>query len=214
MKTKNYIPAAGQDWLLPFYDSFSHWLGVERIHTRLLRQAAIRPGHRVLEIGCGTGNMTLLVKRRDPEVEVIGIDPDPKALVQAQHKAGQVGVSLPLTLSYAQALPYPDGSFDRVLSAFMFHHIPAHAKLDVLREARRVLKGGGSLHLVDFVPADDSSAGVLSRFLHHSHDTRFATADTVPLMMKEAGFAVVTESNHFSLPVGRIASYFASTPAW
>ena len=61
-----------------------------------------------------------------------------------------------LDQGFADALPYPDASFDRVLSSFMFHHLSRDVKEKTLREARRVLKPGGRFHMVDFAPAGAS----------------------------------------------------------
>ena len=113
---RTYLPAAGHDWLLPLYDPVVKLLGSESAHRQLLEQAGIRPGHRVLEIGCGTGNLALLVKRLQPGAEVVGLDPDPKALARARRKAEREVLSVQLDRRFADMLPYPDGSFERVLS--------------------------------------------------------------------------------------------------
>ena len=80
---------------------------------------------------------------------MIGLDPDPRVLAIAARKARRAGVTLRLDRGYADRLPYPDGSVDRVLSAFMLHHLPADQQHDALREVRRVLAPGGRLHLLD-----------------------------------------------------------------
>ena len=125
---KTYLPAAGKDWLLPFYDPFTKVLGVEASHRKLINQASISPGHRVLEIGCGTGNLAILVKRLNPASQVLGIDPDPKALARAHRKAQRREVTIQFDQGFAEELPYPDALFDRVLSAFMLHHVRPDAK--------------------------------------------------------------------------------------
>ena len=86
-----YIPAAGHDWSLPLYDPFVKLLGADRARRALLDQAAIRPSQRVLDIGCGTGSLVILLKRLHPDVDVVGLDPDPKALARAQTKSGTSG---------------------------------------------------------------------------------------------------------------------------
>lgn len=81
--TRTYFPAAGHDWSLPFYDPIVKLLGGDKALRVLIDQAALQPGHRVLDIGCGTGTLAVFIKREHPDVVTIGIDPDPKALARA-----------------------------------------------------------------------------------------------------------------------------------
>jgi ubiquinone/menaquinone biosynthesis C-methylase UbiE len=162
-----YLPAAGRDWALPLYDPFVKLLGADKIRRTLLDQAALQRGHRVLDIGCGTGTMAVLIKQLYPTVEVVGLDPDPKALARARRKAQQTTVSVRFDQGFSDDLPYPDGSFDRVFSSFMFHHLPQDAREKTLCEVRRVLAPEGSLHLVDFEPSD--SQGLLARHFASDH---------------------------------------------
>jgi ubiquinone/menaquinone biosynthesis C-methylase UbiE len=145
-----FVPAMGRDALLPLYDPFTWLLGAPAAHRRLLDEARIEPGHRVLEIGCGTGNVLLRAARTHPLATLVGLDPDPAALTRARHKATRKGLDIQLDRGFAGELPYPDGSIDRVLSAYMFHHLPAAEQARALSEVRRVLRPGGSLHLLDF----------------------------------------------------------------
>src|SRR5262245_18155400 len=143
---RSYLPAAGHDWFLPLYDPFVRLLGGDAARERLIDQGAIEPGHRVLEIGCGTGGLVLAIKRRYPDATVVGLDPDPKALARADRKAARAGVAIDLDQGFADALPYPESSFERVFSSFMFHHLQGDEKPNTLREVRRVLAPHGSLH--------------------------------------------------------------------
>ena len=63
----DYLPAAQHDALLPTYDLLSRALGIARVHQTLIVQAELTDGHRVLEIGSGTGNLTLRAKALIPE---------------------------------------------------------------------------------------------------------------------------------------------------
>ena len=107
---KTYLPAAGHDWLLPLYDPFVKLVGGEVARRTLLDQATIKPGFRVLDIGCGTGTLAILIKRLHPGVEVVGLDPDPNALARAKGKAERVGISIRLDKGFADELPYENAS--------------------------------------------------------------------------------------------------------
>ena len=92
MLEKAYLPAAGYDWLLPLYDPIVKVLGGNTARRILLDQATVRPGHRVLDIGCDTGTLAMFIKRLHPDVDVVGLDPDPKALARAKRKAERSAV--------------------------------------------------------------------------------------------------------------------------
>jgi ubiquinone/menaquinone biosynthesis C-methylase UbiE len=210
---KNYVSAAGRDWLLPFYDPFTKLLGVEASHRKLINQAAITSGHRVLEIGCGTGNLAILAQTLNPAAQVVGIDPDPKALARARRKAQRRGAAIQFDPAFSEELPYPNASFDRVLSAFMLHHVKPDAKPLSLREALRVLKPGGSLHLADFDEAEPSSRGFhgfLASIFHSRHGSSYQ--HLVLGLMRDAGFADYQEVAHQTVVLGRIVYYKAVRP--
>src|SRR6266571_5289994 len=104
---RTYLPAASYDLFLPFYDLIAKLLGADQARRTLLDQAPLRSGDHVLDIGCGTGTFATLLKQRYPTVEVIGIDPDSKALARAKRKAERAGVSIRFGQGFADALAYP-----------------------------------------------------------------------------------------------------------
>jgi len=83
---RSYIPALWKRWLLPLYDPFLWLLGADKSKRPLIEQATIKTGFRVLDIGCGTGSMAVLIKRIHPGAEVVGIDPDPSALLVSKRR--------------------------------------------------------------------------------------------------------------------------------
>src|SRR5262245_7167072 len=125
---RTYIPAAGYDWRLPFYDPMVKLIGGDSARRVLIDQADLQPDHRVLEVGCGTGTLLMLIKRTQPGVQATGLDPDMKALARAKRKADRASVSIQLDRGFSDALPYPDASFDRVFSCFMLHHLQGVAE--------------------------------------------------------------------------------------
>ena len=204
-----YLPAAGLDILLPLYDPLVRLLGADRARRKLFDQASVEPHHRVLDIGCGTGTFAVAMKAWIPGVEVVGLDPDPKALARSRRKAERAAVAIQFDQGFANALPYPDASFDRVFSSLMFHHVPQDAKLATLREVRRVLKPGGGLHLLDFEPEGSQSHNPLARWLHTGERMRGNEREQILHWIREAGFIEgrVVDSDQ---PVfGKIAYFIA-----
>jgi SAM-dependent methyltransferase len=209
---RTYLPAAGSDWALPLYDPLVKLLGAEKVRRTLLDQAALQPSHHVLDVGCGTGTLATLIKRLYATVEVVGLDPDPKALARATRKAQRAAVSVRFNRGFSDKLPYPDASFDRVFSSFMFHHLPAGVREKTLCEARRVLSPGGSLHLVDFERSE--SQGILARHLANHHLNENSQSRILGLMHK-AGFTRPKRVTGGAMLLGllRFGYYQATVPA-
>jgi ubiquinone/menaquinone biosynthesis C-methylase UbiE len=186
---RTYIPAAGHDWSLPFYDPLLKLLGGDSARLALVRQAALQPAHRVLEVGCGTGTLLMLIKREHPGVSATGLDPDNRALARARQKADAASVPIQFHRGFSDSLPYADRSFDRVFSSFMFHHLKnIEEKQRTLAEIRRVLKPGGRLHLLDFAPGDSSENGPVPRWLRSRRLLKDNTESQVLRLMSAAGF--------------------------
>lgn len=118
--------------------------------------ADIKPGHRVLDVATGSGNAALLAARRG--AQVTGLDLVPELLDVARRRAADQGVSLELVEGDAEALPFADGSFDRVMSVFGIQFAPRHQV--VADELVRVVKPGGTIALVNWTPA-----GLIGRVL-------------------------------------------------
>ena len=206
-----YIPAAGHDFLLPFYDPMLRLLLRERaLRNRFLDLAAIESGQRVLDIGCGTGSQLLLLKQRYPDVEAVGIDGDPKALARAVAKAAKQRAAIRFEEALAMRLPFGDAHFDRVLSSLMLHHLTRDEKLATLREVRRVLRPGASFHLVDFAAPRTAIARIATHLFHHDERMGDNLDGQIPALLREAGFARVEERGHHD----SLAGTFAFVSSW
>jgi ubiquinone/menaquinone biosynthesis C-methylase UbiE len=200
---RHFVPCMGGSALTPFYDILHRFSGLGAVHEKMISMAELQPGQRVLDIGCGTGNLLLALGRDEQGVEIEGLDPDARALAKAARKAHRAGVAASWRPGYAQDLPHADGSVDRVFSSLMLHHMPDDDDKDaLLAEVRRVLRPDGLLVLADI---DGHSAvdghGFLRRRMAHNpmiHDN----AGMVE-RIKDAGFAVEAPVEH-RLRMGRI----------
>jgi len=203
-----YLPAMGRSWLLPLYDPFTRLSGSRRVHGELLDRAGPRPGARVLEIGCGTGNLLLLAKRRCPDADLAGLDPDPAALWRARRKADRAGLAVRLDRGFAADLPYPDESMDLVLSAFMLHHLEQADVPRALAEVRRVLRPGGQLHVVD-VAGGGHRHGLLRHLARRSPRVAHSSPDQLLALLAEAGLREAAETGRGATRLGDYAFYRA-----
>lgn len=211
-----YIPALNFHVLTPLYDPLARWtLREDAWRTRLIEQMALQPGHRVLDLGCGTATLALLVKRSCPQAAVLGVDGDPDILAIARRKVREAGVGVDLAEGMAWAPPVARESIDRVASSLVLHHLATADKHRTLAAARAVLRPGGELHLADW----GEPRGLFERlaFLGIQMVDGFGTTDDnargllVPFMW-EAGFVDVEETHRVSTALGPIALYRAVNP--
>lgn len=216
---RRFLPAMGHAVPTACYDVFTRLVGARPVHWQLVAQAGLAPGQTVLEVGTGTGEVLLLAARVAPGATLVGLDPDEAVLARARRKAARRGIALRLERGYADRLPQPDGTVDRVLSSFMFHHLPPEEQRAMLSEVRRVLVPGGSLHLVDPDGSDPGLVGLFARHDHggaghgHGHDTapspHLVEAADVATMLREAGFTGVDAVARRSRTLGRVVFHRA-----
>jgi ubiquinone/menaquinone biosynthesis C-methylase UbiE len=185
---REFLPAAGRDVFLPLYDPMVSFMGAARAREELIKQANIQPNQRVLDLGCGTGTLVVLLQRKYPAAEIAGVDPDPKALQRAQKKVRRAGVAVQLDEGFADELPYEAGTFDRVLSSFMLHHLEEPEREMTLREVLRVLKPAGTFHLLDFAGGEDKAPGRLGRLVNSHARLEDNSQQRILQLMRRAGF--------------------------
>ncbi len=207
-QSQSFIPALGHRWLTPLYDPLLKWgMREDEFKRALIAHAQIRAGQRVLDLGCGTGTLTLMIKQTHPDAEVVGFDADPKILEIARTKANQSGVKIVFDQGMAFQLPYANESFDRVLSSLVIHHLTDENKRRTIQQAYRVLRSGGNFHIFDFGKPHNHLARLISLGTRHLERAASNVDGLLPSLLSDAGFDRVEEGIRFMTVVGTLAMY-------
>jgi SAM-dependent methyltransferase len=149
-------------WIAGDFGAIAKEMGAPEAE-RFVARMGLEPGACVLDIACGTGNVTIPLACRG--ATVTGLDMVPRLLEEARARAAREGLRIRFDEGFAEALPYPDGSFDVLVSMFgiMFSPLPA----TVASEMARVLRPGGRLALANWTPSGFSGkmSAVAGRYL-------------------------------------------------
>lgn len=179
-----------------------------RLKSALIRVADVQPGMRVLDVGCGTGTLAIMLHRAEPEALLTGIDPDPSILRIARDKAGELPIQW--DQGVASELPYPDAAFDRVVSSLVIHHLDTDDKRAAFREACRVLGPDGQLVVLDFAPPMSLWERLVAQGMRRLESVADNYDGLLPTFMSEAGFSEVRESARLASPFGPVAIWRSS----
>ena len=160
------------------------------MRERTVDLANLKPGESILEVGCGTGELTQRARLRvGVDGRVCGIDPSAEMIAVARDKGERAGLDIDYRVASVEALPLPDASVDVVLSSLMMHHLPGELKQQGLAEVRRVLKPGGRLLIVDFKRATGLLSHLALTSLIHGHAKE--SIEDLPGLIASAGFSEV-----------------------
>lgn len=207
-KPIHYIPALGFRWLTPLYDPLLKWvMREERFKGQLIKQANIRPEMHVLDLGCGTGTLTIMLKKTHPEARVTGLDGDPQVLNLARQKSS--GMNIQWDEGLAFSLPYPDACFDRVVTSLVLHHLTREDKRSTFREVYRVLKPEGELHILDFGTPHSVLTRFMTTYMRHLEQVADHFDGLIPRFVSEAGFRSISEVERFVTIFGPLSLWRA-----
>jgi len=133
----------------------------KKLRQMTIRLAKLMPWDKVLEIGCGTGTLTLTAKAQvGTSGEVVGIDISPEMVAVASHKATRKGVDVSFQVGSIASISFPDNRFDFVMCSFMIFHMPEDVRIKGFTEIYRVLKSGGHLFILDSASSENAMMSV------------------------------------------------------
>jgi ubiquinone/menaquinone biosynthesis C-methylase UbiE len=118
------------------------------VRQALIDAIIVQP-RRILDLGCGTGSTTLMLKQAFPQAEVIGLDLSPYMLVRAEHKAQSANLDITWRHGNAEKTVFKDASFDLVTASLLFHETPPTVAQAILHESFRLLVEGGQILILD-----------------------------------------------------------------
>jgi demethylmenaquinone methyltransferase/2-methoxy-6-polyprenyl-1,4-benzoquinol methylase/phosphoethanolamine N-methyltransferase len=186
----------------PQYDLFSRVLGMgvgSRSSRMVIELANIKPGDAVLDVACGTGNLTLTAQAYAGQTgHVQGIDAAPEMIEVAKKKASRSRLPVVFDVGLAEKLAFQDSTFDVVISRLAVHHLPEDLKRRAFAEILRVLKPGGSVLIADFTAPANPLLNHIVSALVGSHMMQ-TTVRELPTMLAEAGFVEVASGRTDSI---------------
>ena len=206
--SSEFIPALRFKALTRFYDPVVRLTTRERsVKHALIEFSRVPQGATVIDLGCGTGTMTVWLKQQYPGARVIGLDADPAILEFARTKADVAGVEVEFVECNATDIPFAARSVDRIVSSLFFHHLLPDIKKRVLSESFRILAAGGQLHISDWGKPENALMRALFfpvRLLDGFSNTRENVQGLLPKLIQEAGAREVTEQTSFATMFGTL----------
>lgn len=159
------------------------------VRQALIAAVKVQP-RRILDLGCGTGSTTLMLKQAFPSAEVIGLDLSPYMLVRAEHKALSAGLDINWRHGNAEHTGFPGNSCDLVTASLLFHETPTTVSQAIVQESFRLLVAGGQVLILDGNQKTLRQLEWLNDIFEEPYNREYA-AGSVDASMGAAGFAAV-----------------------
>jgi len=205
---RSFVPALRFRALSRLYDPVVRVTTREQVVKQAVVEAAAPPRAAIIvDVGCGTGTLTIACKQAYPDARMIGVDLDSGILDLARRKAARSGVDVLFLEADATCLPLPDGVADRVVSSLFFHHLSAEGKRRALLECLRVLDARGRLIVADWgKPANFLMQGLFYpiRLLDGFSNTAANVQGLLAGMVRDAGAREVRALDRFSTVFGTL----------
>lgn len=208
MEQTKYIPALRFKWLTPLYDFLINiTMPEKKIKQALIEAANIPAGVKVLDFGCGTATLTIMVKEMYPDAKLTGIDVDREILDRATQKVKEKKVDVFLLDYDGRHLPFQRNAFDRVISCLVFHHLDTDIKQTMLAEIFRVMNKDGQLLIADFGRSKSWVQRTLFNIIRGLDGFKSTDANAkglLPEMISDAGFENVVINKRFKTMFGEV----------
>ena len=144
-----------------------------------------------------------MLKRAMPNAIVTGMDGDPQVLAIAREKSR--GINIQWDQGLASSLPYPDSTFDRIVTSLVIHHLTQDDKRRAFKEMYRVLKPHGELHVLDFGAPHSSLGRFMTGYMRRLEEAADNFDGLIPPFIMEAGFGSVMEAEYFLTVFGQLS---------
>jgi len=208
-----FIPALRFHWLTALYDLVVRFTCREnRFKTKMIELADFQPGEVVLDVGCGSGTLSSMIKQREPSLNVTGVDADENILARARAKSVRAGQSIDFIKAYSQKIPFSDERFDVVVSSLFFHHLQTKGKHDTLIEIKRLLNSSGRIVIADWGRPSNPLmylAFLVLRLFDGLSNTSDNARGDIPKLIAGAGFSEVREKAHYMTLFGTMKIWVA-----
>lgn len=214
-EARPHTPPLGHKALTPLYDLAIAALTRESVWRRAFVLAiAPKAGEKVVDIGSGTGSLSIAVHDASPETTYIAIDPDKDAVERARAKVKRSGAAAKFEIGYfSSEADYIKPAPNKIISSLVLHQVPLAEKQRIVEAIYKSLKPGGSVHIADY-----GLQKGLMRFLFRItvqaldgvKDTQPNADGIIPELLSGAGFLDVEEVRRIQTLTGTISIYRAS----
>jgi len=216
IQNSSYIPALKYNWLTRFYDKLISKFLRERVWKELIIASIINHKPvKILDVGCGTATLTIMLQKEFRAASVTGIDGDNSILAIADKKSKNPASIISLKEALSYELPFNDNHFDLVVSSLMLHHLTDENKKRTMMEIHRVLKPGGQCIIADWGKPKNRVirwAFYLVQVLDGFATTASNVKGLLPAMLIDNDFVAIKELYRIPTVLGSISIITSKKP--